>query len=347
MAVMLCTLVLLLGGCTLPAEERAFAVAFGVGESQGVWEVYARIPNYQQGGGYLTISAKGASMEEAVALLNACAPMEMHLGQLRLMIITQGLAESGRLPAMAAQLCRSMEVRVQCGVCVTSDALGDVMDALTPLTGSRLSKSLDTWMESLQKMGIVPAVTLGELSRMGERQQCVLMYLGLENTAGNAMPGMDGAAGELAMMGGGKVQLAGSCMMSADGQMKGRLTAMEQQVLSLMTGQMKRGVLTLPETVVTLNDADCRVTLQEDTVSIRVALSCKTASRTMQGVEEALHQEIDRLMTTLTRAGCDALGLGRQEMRRCLTVEAWHNMHWQEKYPAVKWVIHVEAEGAA
>ena len=340
-------LLLLLGGCTLPAEERAFAVVLGVSENAGVWETMVRIPNYQQGGGYLTLSAQGNSFGEAMALLHAAAPMNMHLGQLRLLVVNQGLARSANLMRLVEQLCRGMEVRRQCGVCVTEDALGDVMDALVPMTGSRLSKSLETQLEALEHMGVIPAVTLGELRLMGERQQGVLMRLGLEGTTSTVQPGMDAQAGGMAAVGGSKVQLAGGCLLGVDGTMQGAITAGEQQLLSLLQGRMKQGVLALGDAVVTVQDASAGVHLKDGKARVKVNIRYTSASQTAEGVEQCMQEEIHRLMTTLTRAGCDALGLGRDAMRQCASWADWRNINWPEQYASLTWEIHVKAEGLA
>lgn len=347
LACMILAAALVLSSCTLPAEDRAFAVVLGVSENAGVWETLVRIPNYQQGGGYLTLFARGKSFGEAMALLNAAAPMEMHLGQLRLLVVDEKLARSSHLMRLTEQLCRSMEVRVQCGVCVTQAPLADVMNALAPMTGSRLSKSIETQLETLQHMGVIPAVTLGELRRMGERQQGVLISLGLESTAGTAAPGMDASAGELAAVGGSQVQLAGGCLLGPDGRMQGRITAKEQQLLSLLMGKMKRGVLALDDAVVTVQDASGSVRLQNGMARVNVRLRCTSASQTAEGIERCLNDEIHRLTEKLARAGCDALGLGRQAMQRCVTWHAWEQLGWQAGYAALGWEIHVSVEGLA
>ena len=54
-------------GCAaLPEEERAFAVALGVSGHQGAWTVYARIPTYQSGGGYATVTGEGETLSHAL-----------------------------------------------------------------------------------------------------------------------------------------------------------------------------------------------------------------------------------------------------------------------------------------
>ena len=66
---------LLLTGCSaLPEEDRAFAVVLGLDKQGDAWRAWARIPSYQQEGGYLTLSAQGRSLGEVMAQLEAALP---------------------------------------------------------------------------------------------------------------------------------------------------------------------------------------------------------------------------------------------------------------------------------
>lgn len=348
---MLAVLVLLsmtLSGCSaLPGEDRSFAVALGVSENAGVWETSTRIPTYQTGGGYMTISARGNSIGEALALLNASAPMELHYGQLRLLLFSKGLAESAQFAELLRTLSARGEVRAQAALCVTEDNVLDVMDALEPATGSRLSKSLESVMKARQAVGVLPAATLTEWLRMGQRQQPVLMNLALEAKADDAVPGMDEGAGEQAAKGAGKVQLSGGWLVSAAGQVKGSLTAMEMQLLSLMQGKLKQGTLSLPEGTVTLLQASASTKLQGQEVHCRLHVRYSASSFTEEGLVTAMIASLQSLMEKLAAAGCDALGIGRQAIMQCADMAQWNGLNWQGIYPTLTWRFTVEVEREA
>ncbi|MBQ7306193.1 MAG: hypothetical protein IJW85_08265 [Clostridia bacterium] len=337
---------LMLGGCSaLPGEERAFAVVLGISEKSVVWEAGARIPTYQTGGGYVTISARGNSLGEALALLNASAPMELHYGQLRLLLFGKDLAASAQFPEVLRALSARGEVRAQAALCVTEDNVLDVLDALEPATGSRLSKSLEAMMTSRQSAGVVPSSTMSDWLRMGERQQAVLMNAALEN-ADNAMPGMDAAAGEQAAKAAGKVQLSGGWLTSSAGQVKASLTAMEMQLLSLLQGRLRQGTLSLPEGTATLLEASGSMALVGTEVQAKVRLRYSASNLTEEGLTQALLDALHGLTGKLASAGCDALGVARQAMAGCADLAQWHAMNWPERYPALTWrfVIEVERE---
>lgn len=339
---------LLLGGCSaLPGEERAFAVVLGISENGGVWEAGARIPTYQTGGGYLTISARGNSLGEALALLNASAPMELQYGQLRMLLFSKGLAQSGRFPEVLRALAARGEVRAQAALCVTENNVIDVLDALEPATGSRLSKSLEAMMQARQAVGVLPVVTLSDWLRMGERQQAVLMNAALEAAAENAVPGMDESAGEQAAKGAGKVQLSGGWLMNSQGQVKASLTAMEMQLLSLMQSRLRQGTLALPEGSATMLDASSKIMLKDQTVQGKIHLRYSASELTEEGVQQALLEALHGLTGKLAAAGCDALGMARQAMASCADMAQWHALNWVERYPALTWQFTVEVEREA
>ncbi len=346
MAVVLATL--LLGGCSaLPGEERAFAVVLGISENGGVWEAGARIPTYQTGGGYLTISARGNSLGEALALLNASAPMELHYGQLRMLLFSKGIAQSAQFPELLRALAARGEVRAQAALCVTEDNVPDVLDALEPATGSRLSKSLEALMTSRQMVGVAPVITLSDWLRMGDRQQAVLMNAAMEPQTANAVPGMDEAAGTQAVKGAGKVQLSGGWLADAQEKVQGNLTAMEMQLLSLLQGKLRQGTLSLPEGTATLLEASSSVKLKDQEVHAKLRLRYSASNLTEDGLTQALLSALHGLTGKLAAAGCDALGIARQAMAGCADWSQWHALNWSEKYPALTWRFTIEVEREA
>lgn len=340
--------VLLLSGCSaLPAEDRAFAVALGISENAGVWEVSTRVPVYQTGGGYLTLSAKGSSLGEAMALLNASAPMELHYGQLRLIVFSESTSRRTDFPELLRALAARGEVRPQAVLAVTSDNVLDVMDALEPATGSRLSKSLETLLEARKKAGVAAIVTLDEWQRMGERQQAVLLNVAMEPDQSGALQGMDATAGELSVQGAGKVQFSGGWMTNAEGKVQGTLSAAEMQLLALLKDELHQGTLTLPEGTLTLLDADSQLTLEQDSIRCKLQLQYSAASMTEEGVQTALIAALQGLAGKVSAAGCDALGIARKAMLGCSTMEEWRKLAWPEHYAALAWRFVIQAEREA
>jgi len=341
---LLMMVVLTATGCgRLPAEERSFAVALGISASAGVWEVTARIPSYQQEGGYVTLAARGASLGEAMALLNAAAPMRLHYGQLRMIVFSRELAESPDFPGVLHALAARPDVRLQASLCVTEDNMTDLMDSLEPQTGTRLSKSIETLLETRLNLGVVPDATLSNLRRMGERQGAVLISVALEKEPANTVPGMDAPAGVQAAKGAGETQFAGGWMIGKDGMVRGQLTALDQQLLALMEGNLRKGMLALPEGAVMLLDASSRIKFQEGQGVCEVRIRYSAADLLKDEMERSLSDALSGVTDKLAAAGCDALGIGRRVIASCATIKEWHDLRWKERYPALQWKITVEA----
>lgn len=332
---------LLLSGCSsLPGEDRSFAVALGVEKADDLWQVSARLPTYQTEGGYMTLTARGTSLGDAMALLNAAAPMELHYGQLRLLLFSAWLARSETFPELLGALSARGEVRPQSALAVTEGSVKEIVDALEPATGSRLSKSLETLLEARQRLGVIPVTTLEEYQRLGNRQQAVLLNMDLPTAAERA--GMDASAGGQSAQGVGQVQFAGGWLLGQNGGVTGQLTAVEMQLLSLMAGKLRQGALSLPEGTTTLLDASSSVRLKGEAVCCTLRVRYSASSMTEEGVEAALAKHLQAVAGKLTAANCDALGLARQALLGSLTMQDWQNRQWQ--YPALTWQFTVKAE---
>ncbi len=315
--------VLLLTGCAaLPEEDRAFAVVLGMDREGDAWRTWARIPSYQQEGGYLTVSAQGGSLGEAMAQLEAAAPMALHFGQLRMMVFSRALAESGDFPGVMDVLASRNGVRRQAALAVTEHDMASLMDGLEPPTGTRLSKSLEAMMAVRREQGLIPDITLSGLRRMGERQQPVLMGIALE----------DG------------MQLSGGWLLGADGRLQGSLTAADQQLLSLLSGIFRQGTLSLGEGTLSVTEADSRVRLMDGEAVCSVRLRYTSSSFSEEGAAQRLDAALSALTAKLAAARCDALGLGRQAMTGCADIEAWRRLDWQARYPALRWRFDLQLE---
>ncbi|MBE5797224.1 MAG: hypothetical protein E7327_07595 [Clostridiales bacterium] len=325
-AMLLCCL--LLGGCTaLPAEERSFAVVLGVDREGEEWAVHARIPTYQTGGGYATVSGTGQTLEEALLRVDAAAPMQLHFGQLRLLVFTAALARTEDLAIALDVLTQRHDLRLDASTAVTDAALPDLMEAMKPQSGSRLSKSLDVLIQTRIEQGTALPAALGDVLRMGERQSPVLMRLTLEA---------------------GAAELDGCWPLSADWVVTEPLSRDETQLLSLMLGQMKSGALSLSEGTVRLTAAKAETELHLPTMqqaAVRLTLRCTSSALTEEALSQAAATACLGVLNRLSGMGCDALGLARQAIVHARTMADWHDMDWPARYQDIHWSVSVGVEG--
>lgn len=344
----LMTALLLLGGCAvLPGEERAFAVCLGLDRSGDTWTASARLPTYTTPGKYITVAARGKSLAEAMTLLDAAAPIRVHYGQVRMVILTRELAAGDGFGEVMSALARLREFRTEGYLCVTEEKLADMMDALTPQSGTRLSKYMEVMAASRIGLGVAPDTRVGDVWRMGQRQSPLLADIALAPQQTGDAIGMEASAGALAATGM-EIQLAGAWLLSLDGRVTGRLTAEETQLLRLLQGSLRKGALMLGGGSLTIVDASSRVSMQNNTVRCDVTLRYKDAQGlTPDGIREAIIQAGMQVKDKLAAARCDALGMGRRAMFRVSTWQAWQQLDWPGRYPQLPWQITVQLQGEA
>lgn len=319
---------LLLGGCTaLPAEERAFAVALGIDRTEDGWRVSVRIPTYQSTGGYATVSAEGRDVATALAALNAASPMQLHYGQLRLVVVTETLARTEDFPSALAALHRRGDLRGEAALCVTEAPLGDVMEALKPATGSRLSKSLELLLEARQKGGTAPRTTLDAWRLAGVRRQCLPIRLTLADGGGES-----------------SIELAGGWLTDASGRVTGMLTADEMQLAGLLLGTWRQGEWRLPGLTVTLLDAKASAGLEQGRAAIRLTVRCLGRGAGAEEIRREAQEALVALTARLQEARCDALALGGQELAGYPSMAAWLASGWPERYAALPVRVEVEVD---
>lgn len=315
--------------CTaLPAEERAFAVVLSVEKEADTWRVHARIPTYQTGGGYLTITGEGANLSAALSDMDASAPMHLHLSQLRLLVLDEKLGESADLSVVFDELSARADMRLQCAVAVTDTPAKELMDALKPTTGARLSKTIDVLLDTrIEQGGILPA-TLADVRRMGERQSPVLIAMTMEEK---------------------ELSLSGGYPLTSSLRLGTKLSPDETALLSMMLGHAQNLRLPLPEGSAAVRDVSTKIRLEERMQSVVVTLQLRTtaSSFTADGLEQLLAEESLSLLTRLSAEGCDVLGLGRKAILRTHDMAVWHSLDWPGRYRQMGWVVSVQVNGPA
>lgn len=315
--------VLLCSACTaLPAEERAFAVALCV-EKEDVWRVHGRIPTYQTGGGYMTVTGEGDTFSQALSAMDAAAPMRINLSQLRLLAADVGLARNDELASLLSSLSDRPDMRMQCAVALTDAPAKAVAEALQPSAGARLSKALDLMLDAHHEQGIILPAPLSDVLRMGERQSPILIALSLKGQ-------------EIALTGG----------YTSDGL---RLDKDEIVLLSLLLGHTKSLRLSLPGGAAEVRDVSVNIRLSEDltTASVELTMTATASSFTEDGLEQVLADRILALLTRLSADGCDALGLGRKAILHTRDMVQWHALNWPEHDRSLRWEVAVGVNGPA
>lgn len=323
LAMLLMTTLLCVSCTALPAEERAFAVVLCVDRQDGDWRVYGRIPTYQTGGGYLTVSGEGDTVAAALADMEAAAPMQVSLSQLRMLVLDESLTEDGLASALS-ELAAIPDMRLQCAVALTDAPVQDVAEALRPATGARLSKAIDVLLESRIEQGAVLSAELADVIRMGERQSAVLMAMSVED---------------------GRITLSGGYALDAAMSLAQHLTAEETALLSLLLERTKTLHLSLPEGNAQVREITARSSLVQGVAEVEISLHCIASALTADALEQSLAVQCVELLSRLSAQGCDVLGMGRKAITRAEDISFWHALDWPARLRALQWRVSVQAEG--
>lgn len=317
-------LTLLCTACTaLPQEERAFAVALCV-ERPSEWRVHARIPTYQNGGGYRTLSGTGDTLDAALTDLSAAAPMHLTLSQLRLLVLSADLADSADFADALAVLSARADLRMQCTAVLTEDTGRRISDALKPTAGTRLSKSIDVLLETHAEQGDFLPVTLAELLCMGERQSPVLMCAALSGDA---------------------LTFSGGYALTAAMRRGLRLDEADIRLMALLRGHTREMPLTVSGLHTRVRDIRVRrsVDVSSDAARVTLSLRLTTPSADDTLLAQSLSDACAALLTRLSAAGCDVLGLGRKAILHAEDMSDWHALDWLHHLRRLNWSVTVNA----
>lgn len=297
---LLCVLLLTCFSCTacvhLPGEEYAFAVALGVDYGDDGWQAAARIPDYQQEGSYVTLRAQADTLPQALMALEAAVPMRLHLGQARLIVMGESLCRASALPDVLDALMSRRDLRPDAQLAVADAPVNTLLDALSPRTGVRLSKSLDVLLETRAAQGVIPSMSVRDALLQGRRQAAVLPRVRLDGET---------------------FDLSGAMLFDADRVLVGALTPPQTQLLALLRGQMKKGRLTLGETVVDVVAFSSQLRVSTGEIRCEVHLRCAPSAVPDEQLAALLTTALDLLVRTLAQNRCDAFGL----LRSALPVE--------------------------
>lgn len=304
----------LLTGCTaLPGEERSFALCLGIHAAGASVEATVLLPNYKGDNEYLTLSARGKNLSEALIALSAVCPSRLSFGQLRLLLFSEETAADADFPFLLGEVAAISGMRLNVMTLVTRDDMQELMTALRPQSGVRLSKYLDTLLRAQVEMGFLPGTTLSELRRMGQRQSPALGCAALRQ---EDMPedGLDGEIAHLPAGNEGEVHFGGCVLLGQDGRMQGRLSLRETQLLTMLLGRTKDLALAWPDAVATLHVRGVRARLESNSLKLHVTARIMTAQGAPAQLTAYLEQDLLDLAARLNASGCDALGLKRQEL---------------------------------
>ena len=309
------SLVLLLSGCSQRVELAAMAVCLGVDAGAEGVTLTIKAPDYSGGkqgeqNGYATLTGRGADWTRAVADLYAHSPAMPQFGQLREIVIGEGTFDTIPPKELFVRINSLPSLRVHALVTVCPGSAAEMIRAMKPEIGKRMSKYLDITLRYHEQQGTIPATSLGCALRdlTGPWRDPVLAYWDGDAAGGYAL----GDRGAM-LLSGREVKLL-------------RLLRGESQDYLLEVGGQYLGVQPRGR-------AKRRIEGGALMLEVPVYLTYSLYDEPPQpAAEDALRDAVQALLRRLQEAGCDALGFGCEAVRGYGTLESWLQSEWTARY---------------
>lgn len=174
---MLCVCALLLSGCTdtVQVEELAFAEILGVDlTDDDQIEVCIEVPKIagqrgesslgsSGGASNLIYSASGESLDEALNLLQWAVPRRLDLSQIKLIVVSEALAQSDRFQRAAGTIMATPRLYTAARLTVCQGSAKEFVIAEEPIIGTRLGSELTATFEDYIRSGYIPDATFADM----------------------------------------------------------------------------------------------------------------------------------------------------------------------------------------
>ena len=337
LALLLCLLLLPLGGCTDPLSQSLMVISMGVDLTDGGYVITIKAPNYGATGGgeenqteenYLTLSVRGQTWAHAMSLLHAATPRVMRFGQLREVVLSLDTARSGHLHEILTQVDILQNVRTHARVIICRESAQDFLKSQKSAIGKRLSTYLDVTLDTLRSKGYIPTATLSSLLRdLGAAwRDPLIAYAAFPKEHKPAEGTAFGEyAGALAVGSGGRFALLTGYEVQLYHLITGEITSMALGVDGQYFDVLPRGKST--QTLTKENGQDVLHLHLPVTVEYSAFRDAPT-----QDIAAHLEGEIEKLIEKLQRAACDALGYGGLAARQHKTLFDFSQSGWESRY---------------
>ena len=297
--------------------------------------------------GYIVLSATAPSCLRALSLLSATTPRTVNLSQLREIVLSRTLCESGAALSILKEIHAMYRANGEAIVVVTPDDAGDFIRRQRPILGVRLSQYLEELFEHFSQIDTIPPNA--QLSTVIEAMQSDTIDAAAVYAAANSFDStlmlsesdeLNRLPGHLPRTSPARNEYLGTALFSG-ARMVGTLTGEETGLLCLMLGRAQRGIAFIGNAQYRIHlPTRVRRTLGEDgALCVRISMSLMHVAGEEQRPAPEIAADIERecasLLLKLRAAGCDAVGFGRLAIRRCLTLPQWQAMNWPSVYTAL------------
>ena len=338
----------LLTGCASSAriENQAHAVSIGLDLADDEIRMSVQVPTIggksggdESGGSavsYSIYSAAGPDFPSAYSLLTATIPEKLNLTQLKIIVLSQTLAESNRFLPLITELMHIYELSAAATVIVSRTTAQEMLKNQRTLIGTHLSVSMPAMLENYEKSGYIPLTSLSSLyagmKGVYSTQKAALGSVSEDAVSGSLIAGTLNRDGE------NKNEYMG-CALFGRERMVGVLDGYETQLLHLLEGKhVKISSVQGFSSVAVEPVGDPRVeilTRKGDTrIEIRIKLGATPLTRSFdaEALKNRLASDIAGVIGQCQRLKAEPFGFSEIAVRGFKTNSEWEEFDWLNRF---------------
>ena len=354
-ALMLLAVAVMLSGCAAigAVENQAYALVLGVEDGpDGGIQLSIRIPRVgssgpdaQEGKGepYLVLSAAGDSYEQALERLQWAAARELNLSHLKLIIVSEALAESERFPVLIRRIAETRHLYTTAGFIVCPGGAKAFIEGQQTIQGTRLSSEISAMFRHYARHGYIPWATFADLY--------YATVSGLSDPTGiMGYPADDARLPEAQTAS--ERQYLGAAVFR-DGRLAAKLNDRDTLWLNLLTTRLDSFTYTCGGRDYALSCAKKprrTVTLDGEGVKVGATLWLSSEDAAAEEALEAVARDMSATLTDMIRR-CQAMGLepfgfAERAAAHFLTLEDWRAFDWRGRFPSARVEVKVNILGS-
>lgn len=376
---MLCACMLTLSGCmgTTQVEDLAFAEVLGVDlTDEKKIEVSIEVPKIagqrgdsgsggSSGSSNLIYSASGASFDEALNLLQWAVPRRLDLSQIKLIVISESLAQSERFQKVSGTIMATPRLYTAARLAVCDGNAKEFVTAEEPIIGTRLANELTATFEDYIQSGYIPDATFADVYYHGRSAYSDSLAIYAETAPqSEPKPSESGEAKPAAAIIPASPQQSNVEMQHSNrylgaavfqkGQMVGRLTGEEFLYCKILRGEQQTFPFSLENQTVgltTMGTPEIEIDTSTEPMTLRIGLRLSIVSSSksapMDELQSALVEAFMETIEVCKAMGAEPFGLAGNAAGHFLTLSDWEDFGWQDHFLNSKIDVTVRIHNAA
>ena len=317
-----------------------------------------------------TITIEAPSFFSAIPILNSNISKELNFMHLEAIVISEGMASSGKIGELITPYARFREIRRTTKIIICKGTAEKFIKQVAPYSGELVTQTIEELIKNSKKSSFFPVSNLndaydgtkstyhaffGTYAAINEGEK--LPEEGSVYEGGYRIPG-DYYAGDVPRSNGQKFEFFGTAVFDGD-KMVGKLTGFETQMMMLVRGDVKRMSFTIadpqkPELVlpISIKEVDklkVQVDIDGDKPKIKLELGMEGDIAIIQSrinyekpemkkiveaaFEKYIEDGINRTFQKCREMKCDVFNFGHSAVKKFLTIPEWEEYNWIDKFP--------------